>query len=130
MVVQMVIEFTFCGTVALRRVAALSTSSLQECTDEHMEIGPAEPGDYVPVKMHHHRQMRAVIISSSTTGKCETDCAALGPLSNPGSNKVHKVHEKPQPSSICLSQGFSQCCPPRHSPHRGGQTEYAPHELT
>ena len=39
---QTVIEFTFCGTpVALCRVAApVSTSSLQECTDEHMEIGP------------------------------------------------------------------------------------------
>ena len=72
MAVQTVIEFTFCDTVALCRVAALSTSSPQECTDEHMEIGPAEPGDYVPVEVHHYRQMKTVIISSSTTGKYET----------------------------------------------------------
>ena len=35
----MVIEFAVCDTVALCRVAALSTSSLQECTDKQMEIG-------------------------------------------------------------------------------------------
>ena len=36
----MAIEFAFCGTVALCRVAALSTYSLQENIHEHMEIGP------------------------------------------------------------------------------------------
>ena len=102
--VQMAIEFAFCGTVVLCRVAALSTSSLQECTDELMEIGS---GWTWRLSAHHYR-------SECTHADPQTDEGSnYFVVCHPGSNEVHKVHEKSQLSSIWnLSRGFSQGCPP------------------